>query len=110
MSLAGDSEAVSIRCGSIGLFSTLVSWIIAFHWNTRRTLRLYEDSPLVLDIRVGIAIIAITVLVAIAQLAVGFGLAGSVGPGFFFFGLVAFLGYVALGFVRLIVVRPSDDQ
>ena len=110
LSLAGVSEAVSVRCGSIGLFLTLVSWVITFHWNTRRTLRVDEESRLVLDIRVGIAIIAMTVLVAIAQLAVGLGLAGSVGPGFFFFGLVAFLGYVALGFVRLIFVRPSDDQ
>lgn len=40
LSLAGASEAVSIRGGSIGLFLTLVSWIIVFNWNTRRTLRL----------------------------------------------------------------------
>lgn len=107
--LSGTTEAESVRLGSIGLFVIMVSWVITFNWNIRRVLRADERSRLVLDIRVGVAILAIALLVAIVQLAVGLGFAASKGPGLYILGLVALLVYVALGFVRLIFVRPSDD-
>jgi hypothetical protein len=107
--LAGTPEAQSLRFGSIGLFVVLVSWVITFNWNIRRALRIDGESRVVLDARVGVVILAATVLVATVQLVVGLGFAVSRAPGLFFFGLVALLGYVALGFVRLIFVRPRDD-
>jgi hypothetical protein len=47
--------------------------------------------------------------VLVGQLATALGVAGRAGPGLLFFGLVALLGYAALGFVRLLFIRPADD-
>ncbi len=104
---AGLSDDGALRCGAVVLFAV----VAAFSLSAERTVRrMRAISPRVFSERVAQFIRGVGMLVMAAQVAAASGATGRAAAGFVFFGQVALLGYCAFAFVRLIFIRPVEDE
>ena len=103
---AGVSSLVAVRFGSAILFVFAALWLIGAYLTIRR---LDPQTRSVFSLPLGLVIVAFGITVEIAQVLSFTGIAGAASHGLLFFGLVAFLGYAALGFIRLMFIRPPTD-
>jgi hypothetical protein len=104
---AGLGDDAAVRCGAVVLFAV----VLAFGRSAQRTLRrMREISPAVFSERVAQVIRGVGMIVIAAQVAAASGTTGRAAAGLVFFGQVALLGYCAFAFVRLIFIRPVEDE
>ena len=103
---AGADRATSIRLGAGTLLVGQVYWGLV----PARSLRLLEPAERALfDRRLAIVIRVAMYLSWAAQALALSGFAGRAASWLFLYGLLASLSYAALGFVRLLFVRPSTS-
>ena len=103
---AGLAEAAAIQLGAATLLVGQVYWAVAL---ARRIARLEPADRALFDLRLARLFRLILLSSLIAQLVAVSGLLAPIGPGLFLYGLLVCLGYAALGFVRLMYIRPASE-
>lgn len=103
---AGLSEAVAVQLGAAALLVGQAYWGFGL---ARQIARLEPAERALFDPRLARLFRLILFSSAASQLVVVSGLLARVGPGLFLYGLLVCLGYAALGFVRLLYIRPVSE-
>jgi hypothetical protein len=103
---AGASEGVSVRLGAAALLAGQLYWGVFLG---PQIPRLEPSERALFDPRLAVALRLVAYSSWAAQLVVLSGLAGPAASWLFLYGLLLCLGYAALGFVRLLFVRPSSE-
>ena len=103
---AGAGEGASVQLGAGALLIGQVYWGTGL---ARQILRLEPSERALFNPRLAVLIRVVTYSSWGAQIVALSGLAAQVTPWLFLYGLLACLAYAALGFVRLMFVRPSSE-
>jgi hypothetical protein len=103
---AGASEPVSVRLGAAVLLLGQVYWGVVL---ARQIARLEASDRALFDPRLALLIRLLMYSSWGAQLVVLSGVLAAAGSWLFLYGLLVCLAYAALGFVRLLYVRPVAE-
>jgi len=104
---AGANEAASIRLGAAAVLVGQAYWVFILG---QRELRALEPTERALfDPRLAVFFRVVVYSSGVGQLVVVSGFAGRASAPLLLYGLLSCLGYTAIGFIRLLFIRPSSQ-